>query len=324
MLKACKCLFLLLTISFTAACDKTDTALSVPQESSLPDFVVEDGDRFIIKHGKLRMQLAPNIGGRISSLKYGTHELLLLDNQTTGSLWGSVLWSSPQNEWGWPPLEVLDTQPYQVSVEDNELVFTSGTDRKTGYQFVKTFTVVANAEALRIGYRIYNRSSEVKMVAPWELSRVSPEGVTLFPKGSTSFDSSIFYPIATEVIDGIVWFHYDPKKLQDDHHKLMTDGLEGWLAHSQRGHLLVKQFNDVPVGQIAAGEGEIEIFTNPGKGYLEIQQQGVAKSLQPGEYLQWEVIWHVKKLPEEIATDVGSGELVSYIRELVSDFTPRY
>lgn len=324
MLRVCRYLLGVLVVSFTAACDKTDTTSSVVGNSTLPDFVVQSGDDFVIKHGDLRMQLVPAIGGRISSLKHGAHELLLTANQTSGSLWGSVLWSSPQSEWSWPPLETLDTRPYQVSVESNELIFTSEIEQKTGYQFVKSFGVVPGVEALRIGYRIYNRSNQVKTVAPWELTRVLPTGVTLFPKGTTGFDSSIFYPIATEVHDGIVWFPYDPKKLQDDHHKLMTDGLEGWLAHSQRGYLLVKQFNDVPVERVATGEGEIEIFTNPGKGYLEIQQQGATTPLQPGEHLQWEVIWHVKKLPQDLETEVGSTELVSYIRTLVSELAPRY
>ena len=41
--------------------------------------------------------------------------------------------------------------------------------------------------------------------------------------------------------------------------------------------------------------------------------------LQPGEHLDWEVTWHVKKLPPDISVSVGSEELVDYVRYLLSD-----
>lgn len=312
-------LFLLLLICFIAACDRTGSGLSFKLDETCPDFIRQEGDIFIIKHGKLRMQLTPMIGGRVASLKYDAHEILLTPEQSKTLLWGSVLWSSPQDDWGWPPMETLDSKPYRVSVGDNDLVFTSEIDTKTGYQFVKRYSVVPDIEALRLGYRIYNHNDEAKSVAAWEVTRVPAAGTTIFPKGFTDFDASIFYPLPTETIDNIVWFPYDRSKLEDDHHKLMTDGQEGWMAYTREGYLFVKQFADVPVELIAPGEGEIELYTNThaDKGYLEIEQQGGITVLQPGEYLEWEVIWHVKKLPEDISAEVGSADLVTYIRKLV-------
>lgn len=319
MLRACKFFLLSITISFIAACDRAGSGMSFTLDETCPDFIRQEGDIFIIKHGKLRMQLTPMIGGRVASLKYGAHEVLLTAEQSSTLLWGSVLWSSPQDDWGWPPIETLDSKPYQVSVGDNELVFTSEIDQKTGYQFVKSYSVVPDTEALRLSYRIYNHNDVAKSVAPWEVTRVPPAGITLFPKGFTDFDASIFYPLVTETVNNIVWFPYDREQLEDDHHKLMTDGQEGWLAYTHRGYLLVKQFADVPVELIAQGEGEIELYTNThtDQGYLEIEQQGGITVLQPGEFLEWEVIWHVKKLPANIPAEVGNADLVAYIRELM-------
>lgn len=320
MLKVCK-LFLFITVfCFIAACDRAGSGLSFKLDENCPDFIVQQGDDFIIKHGKLRMQLKPMIGGRVASLKYGEQEILLASDQSDSLLWGSVLWSSPQEDWDWPPVETLDSKPYKVSVGEDQLVFTSEIDSKTGYQFVKTYSVIPDSEALRLGYRIYNHNNEPKSVAPWEVTRVPPMGTTIFPKGFTGFDASIFYPLPIEIVDGIVWFPYDRKKLEDDHHKLMTDSQEGWLAYTHRGYLFVKQFADVPVNLIAPGEGEIELYTNThmDKGYLELEQQGEITILQPGEYLEWEVIWHLKKLPADISADIGNPDLVAYIRKLVN------
>lgn len=304
-------------ICILAACDKTD--LLSNHLLSCPDYIQQDGDKFVIKHGQLRILLTPMIGGRIASLKHGQHELLITPELSGSLLWGNVLWSSPQDDWGWPPVDVLDSNPYQIGVDDHELVFTSEVDPKTGYQFVKRYSVVEGAEALRITYRIYNRSDIAKDVAPWEVSRLATAGTVFFPKGDSGFDSSIFYPLQAETLDDVVWFTYDRKKLQDDHHKLMTDGEEGWLAYTHQGYLLVKQFSNVPLGSAAKGEGEIVLFVNAEKTYMEIEQQGVVKHLQPGEYLDWQVVWHVKKLPIDMEVKADREELVEFVRDLVDE-----
>lgn len=305
-------------VFLTVGCDKISRT---PTEmlASCPDQIQQNGDKFLIKHGQISMLLLPAIGGRIASVKYGEHEFLITPELSNSLLWGSVLWSSPQNDWGWPPVDVLDSNPYEVSAKDKELVFTSNIDPKTGYQFVKAYSVVEGAEALRINYRIYNRSTKEKTVAPWEITRLPTAGTIFFPKGFSEFDSSIFYPMVTDTVEGVVWFTYDRKTLKDDHHKLMTDGEEGWLAYTHEGYLLIKQFDNVPVHSIAPNEGEIELFANAEKTYMEIEQQGAMVDLQPGEHLDWQVIWHIKKLPALMNTQHGSAELVQLVRKLVRE-----
>jgi len=81
----------------------------------------------------------------------------------------------------------------------------------------------------------------------------------------------------------------------------MQDGKEGWFAYVDKGYLLVKQFSDNAPEAIAAGEREIEIFAHVEHIFIEMKQQGASVALAPGEYLEWKVIWHVKKLPDELA-----------------------
>jgi hypothetical protein len=319
MLKVCRFAVILASVCFIAACDGNKETLSIANNAPMPEFVTQADDQFLLTHGNLTMNLQPMAGGRIASLKYKSHEILLPKGSGDSVLWGSVLWSSPQKDWNWPPVAVLDSKPYQVEIEKDGLVFTSAVDEKTGYQFVKRFTVIPDREAFLLGYSIYNRTAEAKSVAPWEVTRVPPAGVTFFPKGHGNIESGIFYPFAVELLDDIVWFNYDLKKLQQDHHKLLCDGSEGWLAYVNNGYLFVKQFEDIPVEQIAAGEAEIELFANAEKTYLELEQQGRIVTLEPGEHLDWEVIWHVRKLPKGMSEDPGSKELVNYVREIVKE-----
>lgn len=323
MVKACKFnvfISAVVLVASLAACSKTEQQTTSPDVKSLPAFIQQQGSQYAIKQGELTMEIDPAVGGRIASVKYQQHEILLTADQINTLWWGSVLWSSPQNDWNWPPVETLDSKPYSVSVEGNRLVLTSGVDERTGYQFVKRYGISDSTNhAFAITYSIYNRSDQVKTVAPWELTRIPTRGIVLFPTGERAMESGIFYPMDIQQMGEISWFSYDTKKIRRDHQKLMTDGKEGWIAYVDRGHLLVKAFADVPAHAIADNEGEIELFADEKKTYLEIQQQGVITTLQPGEHLDWDVIWYVKKLPNELSVDMGSEELVGYIRQIVNE-----
>lgn len=287
------------------------------QAEQLPEFCKQDGSRLYIKQGKLRMEIMPKVGGRISSLKYDGHEILAtiadLDKITD---WGTVLWSSPQSEWSWPPLDTLDSKPYTLGSSDDRLVLTSGIDKKTGYQFTKTYVPIGN-DRIDVTYRITNHSDQEKNVAPLEVTRLPPSGDLFYPRGDTDPISGIFYPLDVQNIDDLTWYRYDAKKIRNDHHKVMQDGKEGWVAYVDKGYLLVKQFDDNPPAAIATGEREIEIFTHVERIFIEMKQQGAVVALAPGEHLDWTVIWHVKKLPEDLAKNPEPVALANYVRSLL-------
>ncbi len=320
MLNACKPILWGLLCVLLIACEKAEQAVPVTHKAPMPDFVQVQGELFVIQHQDLRLELMPRMGGRIASLKYGAHEFLVTRDQhphIRHHLWGSVLWTSPQDDWGWPPVDVLDHLPYEVTIEADRLLMTSGIDPKTGYQVVKSFQPLPGENAIKLGYRIYNHNPEPRHVAPWELTRVPPAGLTFFPQGEKAAESGIFYPLKLHKQDDIVWFVCKEKYLQNDHHKLMIDSKGGWMAHADRGHLLVKQFPDVPTAKIAPNEGEIEIFVNAERTYLELQQQGALVELQPGDYLDWEVVWHLRSLPKGLVPEKGSPQLLQLVHDIV-------
>jgi len=296
------------------ACDSRNNKLDSTQ---LPEFASQKGHVYTIAQGQTRLDISANLAGRISSLKIDGAEMLLTADKANNLIWGSVFWSSPQSEWSWPPIEVLDNAPYKVSLVDNRVVFTSKTDPKTGYQFIKSYGVNTQRQCISIIYSIYNHSSVEKNVAGWEVTRFGPKGMAFFPQGNTESTSGIFYPLAVEHIGDITWANYDVANLTKNHHKLMTDGKEGWVAYVNAGKLLVKEFADVPVELIVPGEGEIELFANVEKTFWEVAQQGVMTKLAPGEHLAWEVNWHTRVLPADVSTNLGSEELVNYVRNVL-------
>lgn len=285
---------------------------------NLPAFVTQKGGKYIIKQGHTQLEILANVAGRIGSLKVDGQELLLTSAQSDNFVWGNGFWSSPQSEWSWPPLETLDSAPYDVSVVDNRIVFSSKTEKTTGYQFVKSYGLNPDKKCLSIIYSIYNHSDDEKNVAGWEVTRLPTSGMAFFPHGNTEISSGIFYPLPVDNIGDITWATYDGSKIRDNHHKLMTDGKEGWLAYVNKGKLLLKEFADVPVELIVSGEGEIELFANTEQTYWEIAQQGVMTKLAPGEHLEWEVLWHTRSLPADIQPTSGNPALADYVHGVLS------
>lgn len=283
----------------------------------LPQFCKQDGSRLLIKQGKLRMEILPKVAGRIASLKYDGHEILvpIIDPDHITD-WGSVLWSSPQTDWGWPPIDVLDSKPYQLTTEADRLVLTSAVDPRTGYQFTKIYQPIGS-DRIAITYRIANRGDSPKQVAPLEVTRLPSSGSLFYPRGDTEAISGIFYPLDVQSLDELTWFDYDKKKIRTDHHKIMQDGKEGWVAYIDGGYLLVKEFADNPPAAIAEGEREIEIFAHVEHIFIEMKQQGASVNLAPGETLEWAVTWHVKKLPENLANNPEPRALAGYVRSLL-------
>ena len=287
------------------------------ESADLPHFCKQDGSRLLIKQGKVRLEIMPKVGGRISSLKYAGHELLVpivdLDKVTD---WGTVLWSSPQTDWGWPPIDVLDNKPYRLTTEEDRVVLMSEIDPRTGYQFTKTYRP-SGVDRITIDYRIANHSTERKNVAPLEVTRLPSSGSLFFPSGDSEISSGLFYPLDVQMIDELTWFDYDKKKIRTVHHKMMQDGKEGWMAYVDQGYLLVKEFNDSPAGTTAKGESEIEIFAHVEHIFIEMKQQASLVTLEPGQHLDWTVTWHVKKLPTDLAENPTPQALAAYVRNLL-------
>jgi len=99
--------------------------------------------------------------------------------------------------------------------------------------------------------------------------------------------------------------------------KAFADGREGWIAHVAGDLLLVKSFPGISAAQAAPGEAEIELYTDAGRSYVEVENQGPYVALAPGATATWPVRWFLRKLDASVAVKPDSAELLATVRGLV-------
>jgi hypothetical protein len=253
-------------------------------------------------------------GGRISSFKLNGKEFLS-GKQVNPDNWGSTFWPSPQSAWGWPPSEEIDKKAYTGGIVENTVVLTSKKDSKLGYVIKKEFFANTKDTSVTIRYTITNDSDSTQSVSPWEITRVAPGGLTFFPAGKGEKRGKLA-PLMKES-DGIVWFAYNKDLIPEGHEKLMCDGSEGWMAQVSKDMVFIKKWEDVPLEKNAPGEGEVEIYANPDKSYIEIEPQGPYTSLAPKGILSWDVKWYLRPLPQGMKAEAGNKALVDFVKKVV-------
>lgn len=255
-------------------------------------------------------------GARIITFSLGGHNLLTAAKDANDVNWGSTLWPSPQSDWSWPPPAEIDSGAYTASLAGATLTLSSATASALGLSVTKTFTVDSLAGVVNIEYRISNRGTRSRSVAPWEVSRVAAGGLTFFPlgEGAPSKGSPALLPL--ELSGGVAWLAYDASAVTEAQ-KALADGSEGWLAHVMDHLLLVKAFGDITPAQTAPGEAEIELYADPTRTYIELEDQGALTRLASGASLTWTVRWFLRELDASIPVEVGSADLLGMVRALV-------
>jgi hypothetical protein len=252
-------------------------------------------------------------GGRVTGLYLGGRNLLTGPEVDAGN-YGSTFWTSPQSSWGWPPVPEIDHGPYAATVEADGFGMRSAVSAALGVDVEKRFAADSGRGAIVLDVRVRNRGAAPVALAPWQISRVAPGGLTFFPSGDGIFPPS---NLAVREAGALTFYPYDATAVTD-HQKLYADGREGWLAHVDGDALFVKMFEAVPRARQAPGEAQIEIYANPAHTYVELEVQGAFETVAPGNALDWRVTWLVRRRPATVAATVGNEALVEHVRALVA------
>jgi hypothetical protein len=271
------------------------------------------GHRYVLDLDDVELEVDPAMGGRVTALRAGGHDLLTGPDVDPAN-YGSTFWTSPQAQWGWPPVAPIDHEPYAVAVDGGALVMRSATSARLGVAVEKRFAADGGRRRFTLDYGISNPGTSLLRTAPWEVTRVRPGGLTFYPSGAGPYPPS---NLPVRQAEGVTWFAYDPAQITG-HHKLFDDGREGWIAHLDGDRLLVKAFAVVPREQQAPGEAQIEIYANPERTYVEMEEQGAYADLAPGATAVWRVEWVVRRLPAGVAPRVGSPDLVALARAMAA------
>ncbi len=275
-------------LTLTAAILMGSMALSAQTINTL-----ENG-RYSISVGDVTLTVDAARGGKVVSYKYQDQEILSTTRMPNS--FGSTFWTSPQKEWNWPPVPEFDTKPFNAEVKDGVLVLTGEKSARFGYRIRKEFSADKKDNAIVIKYTIINESGETRQVAPWEISRVPNGGVVFFEaKEATPANNMKGLPFTYEY--GAAWYVMDEDR---ENRKINADGT-GWLAFCDKGLMFVKKFENIKAEEAAPAEAEIQIYANPGKTFVEIEEQGAYTTLNAGESVDWTARWYLvpNDLPAE-------------------------
>jgi hypothetical protein len=254
--------------------------------------------------------------GRIVTFSLAGKNILTAAKNSQDNNWGSTFWPSPQSDWNWPPPAELDPNPYSAALCGPTLSLTSKPFAALGLSVTKQFSVDAVTGVVTVEYGLKNHGTQARSVAPWEITRVAAGGLTFFPMGDGSPTKGMQDLLNVQINGGVAWFAYDAASIANDQ-KVFADGHEGWIAHVDGDLLLIKAFSDTPAAQAAPGEAEIEIYTDAGHSYIEVENQGAYVSVAPGATSTWTVRWFLRQLDPSVSVRPGSTDLLSLVRGLV-------
>jgi len=245
-----------------------------------------DDDKYSVSADGVTLIVDAAHGGKILSYKLGDEEVL--NQGRFPNSFGSTFWTSPQSEWNWPPVAEYDTKPFTAEIQDGDLVLTGDKSERFGYRVRKRISANPESGAIEITYTILNESGETRQVAPWEISRV-PNGGVLFFEAPEVEPANNMAGLPFTFEQGAAWYVMDEAH---ENRKINADG-SGWLAFANGKLLFIKMFQDLKAGEAAPAEAEIQIYVNPGKTFVEVEEQGPYTTLQPGESVDWTVCWYL-------------------------------
>src|SRR5450432_900952 len=217
----------------------------------------------------LRISIDAQTGGRVVSLQWKGKEFLT-QAAVEPTYFGATFWPDPQSAW-WPIDPALDGDPYTVMESSRDRVHLVGSIGKKGLQMEKFFILRPADTSVEIVYTLHNSSDSPCWVGPWELIRADG-GLSFFPDGPhLPLPASDLAGVTDK--EGIRWYRFDRSQVHDAQ-KLFSGSSEGWLAHTAGGLLFIKSYQQVKPLEIAPGQGQVELYTNPAATYVELETHG--------------------------------------------------
>jgi hypothetical protein len=253
--------------------------------------------------------------GRIVTFALAGKNILTAAKNSEDNNFGSTFWTSPQSDWNWPPPAEMDPLPYVARLEGGTLSLESATIPALGLAVTKRFSVHPGRGVVTVDYGIVNKGTQARSVAPWEISRVASGGLTFFPMGDGQPWKGFQELLPLSIINGVAWLPSGTVPATTDQ-KAFADGAEGWIAHVAGNLLLVKSFPAIGAAPAAPGEAEIELYTDAGRTYVEVENQGAYVNLAPGATTTWQVRWVLRKLDAAVSVQPGSTDLLGLVRAL--------
>ena len=280
--------------------------------------------------GPLEVECRPAEGGRLARLRYHGVDLVLPPGRVA-DFYGDTVWPSPQSLFDWPPPAVLDAQPYEVLTDSpDEIVMRSGPDHEFGLQVGKRLRL--GEDRVTFEFTMANVWDRPHALAPWQVTRGPRVGLLVWAAGEPFTDEdrvvkqredpgcwyvharAVDFPGLTTELGHAALAVRDVDRIC----KLFTDA-RGWLAHVHDSTLFLRVFPDLAPGQCAPRQAELELYFNPERDYIELENQGPYQELAPGGSLRYTTQWRFARIDPAIPDDRVTQPLVDAVERLLAE-----
>ena len=160
--------------------------MKAARPASPPILPVEREGRYLLALDDAALEVDPALGARVTALRVGGRDLLTGTDLDAGNF-GSTFWTSPQSQWGWPPVPEIDHGPYRVAVDGGVIVMHGAVSPALGVSVEKRFSADGERGCFALTYGIVNHGAAPVQIAPWEITRLHTGGLTFFPTGAGSY-----------------------------------------------------------------------------------------------------------------------------------------
>lgn len=230
----------------------------------------------------------PAYGGRLISLKYGGKEVLNTGPDSAGYTMGSVAWTSPQEDWGWPPPAIFDTDTFEVQqVEDDQVVLVSAL-AESGLRLQKRVVLGKDSE-IGLTYWLTNMGAAAVSVAAWEVTRLPYAGRIEF------YADSIRTERQTDVVetrDSLRTIYFDDRHA--GRAKVFADLDTIPATYYNDGIAFEKHTVITDIRRVAPGQAPLEIYLEPERQFVEFELQGEYRRLEYNETIALRTKWRLR------------------------------
>ena len=247
---------------------------------------------FAAREGSSPFRLDPSLRGRIPS-----------ENEAFFNIGGDWLWPVAQARWSsltdngrdWPPPPVLADRPWTCSAwTDADGTPCALLTREYGAPLhilvSRLFRLEPGKTALTIQQRIERTAPSDVPVVLWNISQVAQAGQVALPVDSHSrFHGGLKSLMGKKPTDSQLISCGDVSVYQvaeGAETKLGTDSPRSWIAAARDTHVIFESVQNTAQGSFPDGGCIIELYSNHGLGYSEIETLSPEVNLPPGKVLE--------------------------------------
>lgn len=185
-----------------------------------------------IDNGIIRLDIVPEIGGRVMFFGYLDQNLLFINPELKSIkavykaespellqeerlkrglmlYGGEKIWLAPQEEWGHAPYVDIDHGEYSLQVEREDdctkVILTSPICRETQLQLTKTLTIPEGEACVHFGFRLNNYGEMPISKGIWQVTQLNrPAEVRIAANHANKLRYSSYYGNASVSLDGAV------------------------------------------------------------------------------------------------------------------------